>query len=294
MKMAVIIPTMRPEGLRRLLKSMTEAQIPPGLELVIIVVNNQSDLGFRQLIYDVCGQSGLGVEYVLEPNQGQALAMNAGLTVARRYRCEWFYFCDDDETIHRELWSRFLLVCDANPGIGAFFGSYLPQVEIEYPFFMKQSERNMISIMSPVPSEAELLTSAYSCWGGNMFVSAAAFDRVGWQFNSTPHQSQDTDFAFRMLAASYKLLFVPDLIIYHEVNLQRCTMSYLQKRSFRAGHTTRYFDGVYQPPYQGRKLFGVPIYHYRKMFIVPWGEGLYALTRLWLNASYVLGYMLGK
>lgn len=293
MKVIAIIPCMRPDGLKVLLNSFAAASVPETLKVVIIVVNNQSDAIERQRIKDISKQNGMTIKHVLAETPGQAHAMNEGLKNAIEYEYDWVYFCDDDQKVDSSLWYIFIKACKQHPDAAGFFGPYLPMHQIKYPFFLKNEELSMISIMANMPVRPIELQNPYACWGGNMFLSATAIQKVGAYFNATPYQSQDTDMAYRLLTAGYKLMFIPDLVIYHEVDIKRCTISYLQKRSYRTGTITRYFDHQYRTTQNGRHLFGVPLYLYRKAFAVDWSHSPYVLTRFWLNLCYLFGYFRG-
>jgi succinoglycan biosynthesis protein ExoM len=97
---SVVIPTLnRPGPLRRALTSAVAQQLPAGIGVEIIVVDNSVDANARQAVeqqIDSLRQThpSLTLRYLSEPNPGVANARNAGVKAAKG---DWIAFLDDDE-----------------------------------------------------------------------------------------------------------------------------------------------------------------------------------------------------
>ena len=103
MLLDVIIPTYnRHELLARTLDSLLAAQSPPGLEVQVTVVDNNSKDATRQTVESYMEKFAGRLRYVFEVRQGRSFALNAGIesTIG-----DLVGMIDDDEEIDHRWYS---------------------------------------------------------------------------------------------------------------------------------------------------------------------------------------------
>jgi succinoglycan biosynthesis protein ExoM len=107
-RVMVCIPTCRrPRMLQRTLSSIEGAVVPEGVELSILVVDNDAAASARPGVQDFHGR--LPVHYEVEVERGLSTVRNRLLDEARQRQATWVAFIDDDEVVTPEwllhLWS---------------------------------------------------------------------------------------------------------------------------------------------------------------------------------------------
>ena len=88
----------RPIMLADCLKSLAVQSIPHGLELAIVVVDNEPEPNRQNYVSEFAVKCQFPVYYVHQPRQGIACARNAVLDKATQLGAAWIAMLDDDET----------------------------------------------------------------------------------------------------------------------------------------------------------------------------------------------------
>jgi glycosyltransferase involved in cell wall biosynthesis len=106
MQLDVVIPTYNRESLlSKALGSLLNARIPPGLDVRIIVVDNNSTDNTKAVIMEAAERSNGRVSYLFEKQQGRSPALNAGVAAATG---DLVGFIDDDEEIDASWYETIL------------------------------------------------------------------------------------------------------------------------------------------------------------------------------------------
>jgi len=106
----------RPQGLRLLLESVRELEIPPGVEVEICIVDNDVLPSARDVIAAVAADFPLALHYAHETQPGIPNARNRALSDAGAYG--YAVFVDDDETVDPKwLVELYRVACETG---GAF------------------------------------------------------------------------------------------------------------------------------------------------------------------------------
>ena len=83
MQLDVVIPTYnRSQLLRKTLRSLLDARVPPGLDVRITVVDNNSKDDTREVVLAEQAKASLPLSYVFEKKQGRSPALNAGVAAS--------------------------------------------------------------------------------------------------------------------------------------------------------------------------------------------------------------------
>jgi len=160
----------RPQMLEACLDSLAAQIVPPGLQVEIIVIDNDGEPAARDLVRAFRDRAPFPVNYKHEPRRGIAVARNAVLIHAEGRGCfDWISFIDDDE-IAEPTWLANLMHEDYR-GVSVLEGRVERIFPEPLPFWACQRERRR--------HEGRLVDSAAT---GNVRFSAALI-KAGLRFN---------------------------------------------------------------------------------------------------------------
>jgi succinoglycan biosynthesis protein ExoM len=216
----------RPDGLRRLLRSLRALDIcTPSYD--VIVADNDASAAGRPVV-DQARREGMNVQYVVEPVRGIARARNRSIAPATG---EFVAFIDDDE--EADPWwlanlYREVNYAGADAGIGAVipaFGDGTPRWLIEGGFYDRQR-----------PPTGTVLR-AKETRTGNALVRRALLERLAGPFDERYNFSggEDGDMFSRLIGAGARVVAVDSAIVYEHVPYARTRLSWLLQRRFLAG-----------------------------------------------------------
>jgi glycosyltransferase involved in cell wall biosynthesis len=301
---SVVIGTRnRSASLRRLVASLRAGIDRTAFE--VIVVDNGSTDATRSVVAELAQSSGPSVRYAFEPRPGVAYARNRGASEAR---APILAFADDDQQAAPDWVSVIRRAFEAEAGLHFIAGRVLPPPGAVLPEWVTSRTRGAISIIdrgdAPVPVDAE----HWMCLpGGNMACRRDVFEAMGG-FRPFP-RSQDRELTVRLLQAGYIGRYVPEMLMYHDVDAARITPGYFRKWVATEGRMrARYrFDELFDAsgrllpaPHQGRRLFGVSTFVYRQLLIevARWARAAMRGRRVEafgheLRARYLSHYVVG-
>jgi len=269
----------RRDLLLRTLRFLDQAALPPGWRIEVRVVANACSDDTLQALEGFAGRrdGGLPVTWMEVPVAGKSHALNQALP---GISADLVAFVDDD---HRVAADYLVSVCNAAeryPEAGLFCGRILPDWDGSEPAWVHDTGRYRIYPL-PVPrfdqgDEPRLLTPEVAIpGGGNLFLRREWIARVGpfsTQLGPTGHDlggSEDLDWVLRAQRLGARLQYVPSMIQYHYVDLDRLSLGYLMRKSYTRTAST---VGLKVQPQSQR----IPAYLFRKL-----GEYLFfALTSL--------------
>jgi GT2 family glycosyltransferase len=80
-----------------------------------------------------------------------------------------------------------------------------------------------------------LLKSDENLITANLAVRSEVFGKISFLESLTYNDSEDAEFCRSLMEAGYKLLYVPDAKVYHNIDPRRLSIPYLIKRAFFSG-----------------------------------------------------------
>ena len=177
MHLDVVIPTYnRSSLLPKALGSLLNARIPPGLDVRIIAVDNNSADDTKAIITDFAQRSNGRVSYVFEKRQGRSPALNAGIAVSTG---DLVGFIDDDEEIDA-AWYETILKAFTEHDVDFIGGPYVPRFEGDVPEWLPKSHTAVVGIVDGgdkvVPFDASY---PGILMGGNAVFRRQTLERVG-------------------------------------------------------------------------------------------------------------------
>lgn len=216
----------RPEGLRRLLRSLQDLD-PATPSHEIIVVDNDAAASAEPIVREAQA-AGLPVQYFVEPVRGIARARNRTLAPATG---EFVAFIDDDEEAHPQwlvrMW-REVKRHDDDGGCGPViprFNDRTPRCLIEGRFF-ERPRFPTGTMLSPWQTR----TGNVLIRRQRLMALPGPFDE---RFNLTG--GEDTHLFNSLIAADCRIIAVDSAIVYEHLPPNRTTLRWLLQRRFLVG-----------------------------------------------------------
>lgn len=261
MKLDVVVPTYnRSNLLRKTISSLMMAKIPKGLEVTILVVDNNSKDDTEQVVREVQADREDKITYIKEINQGLSHARNAGIRAAKG---EIIGFIDDDEEIDTN-WYNVVAREFSDQNTQFIGGPYLGNWSAPSPSWLPPGYHAAIGVVPPKPRSPYAGTFQGNLMGGNAVIRRSVFDIVGLYSTKLGRSGkgllsdEDAEFFRRLRKSQIYGMYVPDLIIYHYIPKERLTKKYHRSWCYWRGVSQGLFDREIKEPV--RYVLGVPLY----------------------------------
>jgi glycosyltransferase involved in cell wall biosynthesis len=308
---SVVIPTYnRCELLPRALDGVL-SQDSGDVRYEVIVVDNNSSDGTKDVATARCGMGETSLRYLFEGQQGTAHARNTGIAAAR---APIVAFTDDDVRVDRRWVAEIKRAFDEHPEVDCVSGPILPAWPTQPPEWLTPDHWVGALALQEHGTEAFHLNAdrPLSLAGANLAFRRSIFDRLGAfapEFSKVGDQS-DTEMLIRLFQNGGQALYVPSILVTADVQAERLRKKYHRTWSFRTGRGQalmrflEIFDReghLTRPEPSGDTLYGVPAFAYRafvqdaKGWLVTSlrGRSSAALTHE-KRLRYLIGYVVGR
>ncbi len=232
MQLDLIIPTYnRCEQLPRVFESLRDATIPAGLEVRVLVVDNNSTDRTPLVVADETKLWGGRMRYALEPKQGKSYALN---TAIQQTSGELIGIFDDDQEIDPG-WFNAIIEAFKQPDLDFISGPVKPRWDyVAMPDWFPPNNRAVIGWVDGGEQVCEFGSDDYEgiMTGGNSVMRRRVIERVGLydtrlgRSNVNLLGGEDQDFYERMLTAGCRGQYRPDLVMHFQVAANRLTKKY--------------------------------------------------------------------
>lgn len=232
MRIAIcIITRRRPGPLARLLHSLESMQVPNGVEVRLVVVENDDHPGPRPT-------TSLPIAHDAEPRPGIPVARNRTLDLALGDpETDAVVFLDDDETVDAD-WLVRLLDGRQRFASSVVTGPALPRVPEGTPRWVEAS-----GVFTP----PRYPTGTRRPWAftHNALVDATVLRRGGFRFDeSMVHTGgSDKEFFRRLADAGHEIICIDDAIAREWYPADRLTHRWVFLRSYRLGTNAPHAEG---------------------------------------------------
>jgi len=277
MRLDLLVATFRrPELLADLLRSVFAAGRPPGMDVRIIVVNNDREPALPSL-HPLISSAPTPVLWLHEPRRGKSHALNLGLQASE---ADYIGLVDDDERV-AAAWFEVAHRALESGQLDFIGGPMLPLWPAPPPSWIPQSYRAVLGIVDNGPARAPYTNEFPGMLvGGNAIVRRSTLASLGgfspWLGPQEAHRlmsCEDEDLYGRLLTAGAKGEYLPELVVYHHVHRDRLRPSYYRRWCFWNG-ASKAVLGRLQPE-RVPTIGGVPRYMYGSAFRAA-GTGLKA------------------
>lgn len=266
MHLDIVVPTYnRVDRVRRTIRSILDASVPEDDSASVCVVDNNSSDGTAAILRDWSRKIPDRLTLIQERSQGSSFARNAGIRAARG---DLVGFVDDDEQVAPNWITCALSKFRDEPGLTFIGGPYLPNWEATPPAWLPQNYPAAIGMKLGPDKETPFgEPDAGILMGGNAVVRRGVFESVGLfdtRLGRTDRgllSAEDEDFFHRLMRAGLRGLFVPDLVIFHDVPAARLTKRYHRRWCFWRGVSLGLHMRQHQP--EGATLLAVPRWRFR-------------------------------
>ena len=240
---SVIIPTYnRAEMLGLTIESLI-AQTYPDERYEIIVVDNNSTDGTRQVVRDWHARSGPPLRYLFEGRQGVHYARNSAARVSRG---DMLYYTDDDMLADSRLLEEIVKPFNYDPKVASVTGSVLPKWEQPPPQWVLDYCLN--GYLSLLDRPEHLLISPYDCgvYSCHQAVRRDVFFQAGG-FNPENTAGEwigdgETGLNIKIKDLGFRFAYIRSSVTYHMIPTSRMTQGYLNKRLANQGNCDSYTD----------------------------------------------------
>ena len=224
----ICVCTFRRPGLTQTLESLRQQVIPPGVDVAILVVDNDDTPSARGRVMEFAETSPIPVRYVHCPAGNISIARNGALDHGR---ARYLAFIDDDE-VASERWLAALLDCARTEAADVVLGPVQSVYESDAPGWMQRLD---LHSTWPVWVKGQIRTG-YTC---NVLIDRASPALAGRRFDLALGQSggEDTVFFAAAFEDGGRIGYADSALIREDVPPQRATLGWLMRRRFRMGQT---------------------------------------------------------
>jgi glycosyltransferase involved in cell wall biosynthesis len=281
---SIIVPTYnRPRQLRSCLKAISRLDYPRNC-FEIIVVDDGNNVCMGPIVASF--KDRLDVTLVRQWHAGPAVARNTG---AIRAKGEFLAFTDDDcapasDWLHK-LAARFINASDQAVGgktINALRGnrySVASQIVVDYLCQWYNTD----------------LEQARFSASNNFAIPAKGFHAIGGFDTTFTHAAaEDREFCDRWLYHGYRLVYAPEVLVYH---LHSLTFGTFLKQHFKYGRGSFRFHQAERARHNLKRVRLQPLYFYEHLIKCPFlraaGQQAFMLSGLMLicQVSTAVGYL---
>lgn len=236
---AIICTHNRRDLLAKTVYSLQGQHFPKNL-YEIIVVDNASTDGTRDLVEEMRSSSKVRIRYIHEARLGVSHARNAGLEAAHG---ELTAYIDDDEEADPSWLQGIVDAFSAvEPEPGIVFGPVNPSWERKPPDWLSDEFRGYLSIVAFEPKPAFVTQLDWFPEGNSAFRThvlrsiggfATEFGRKGGRLLG----GECLRVQERLLAMGYELYYQPSMGVKHFIPAERMSVSWLSRRAYFQGIT---------------------------------------------------------
>ena len=278
MRLDVVIPTYnRSALLKKTFRSLLDARVPPGLEVQITVVDNNSKDDTRDTVLAQQAEASLPIHYVFEKRQGRSPALNAGVAATSGTHVG---FIDDDEEIDQSWYEQIFSVFTEYE-VDFIGGPCLPRFEKDLPDWLPREYNSVLGAADGGPKRVPFDRNYPGIlMGGNAIFTRTILEKIGPYSTSLGRSGkrllscEDEDMYERLLAAGARGMYVPELIVHAFVPAERLTKRYHRAWCFWQSVSSAELDRI--RPQSTPYVLGVPRYFYGRAL-----RGMFRLVSIW-------------
>jgi glycosyltransferase involved in cell wall biosynthesis len=260
---SVILPTYnRAASLKQTLESFARLSLPSDLKWELLVVDNNSTDGTREVIENFAKLGSFPVRYVWEQRQGRSAALNAGIAIAQG---DIIAFTDDDVILHPD-WLLSLKSTFDRFDCAAVAGRVVPLWKYPKPAWLEMEGQFAIVNfdLGDEIKEVRIPPLGANCAFRREIFAKYGLFRLDLGVRGSKHTitCDDTEFGNRLIEAGEKIVYAPGAVIYHPVDPERTTKKYFLSWYYYNGVSLTRTAGL---PAHGTFYFGVPRWLFREL-----------------------------
>ena len=225
----------RAESLRDTVQALVSQRVNAGIEIEVIVVDNNSNDSTRQVAGEFVSTK-WPVRYLFEPKQGKSFAQNTGIQAATG---DFVAFVDDD-VIPDPSWVQELYEAFVAYNADCAGGPVKPLWMATPPKWLEDPAKQfgMLALLDrgnqPLIAGEKNRLEGNFLFGSNLAVRRSIFSELGLfrtdlgPIGNAHFGGEDSEMVRRLLAAGKKMVYMPTASVRHKVPPKRMTLSYLR------------------------------------------------------------------
>lgn len=250
------------DSLAKTLEAFLHLQIPEGVEVQFLVVNNNCTDHTDQVIEKYTKK--LHLNRLFESKQGLSHARNCAVSAATG---EFILFTDHDAIVQPDWISSYVAAFRRWPGAVYFGGTITPLYETQPPAWV-QSNIHLLEgavLIRNLGPEERRLEPNEQVFGANIALKMSVFEDLKFDANFGPAGKDlvlgdETMFVEKLINNNHFGVWVPSAKVQHFVPQKRTSLRFVKRYFIAVGKTQIRISGMPQ----GKKLFGVPRTFYRQ------------------------------
>ena len=306
MQVSMIISTHnRANLLTDCLGSIGRMIVPEDCHLELIVVNNASTDETRSVVEEFSRDcKNLSVTMLFENRLGKTYALNKAIENAGG---EVLVFADDDHIISEGYLEAVCTAVKKNHGCSLFCGRIIPDWDGTEPEWIHDNSAYPIRPF-PIPHfdlgdvamEVKNESGMFVPGAGNLVIRKSVFQKSGLfseHLGPKGHNlsgGEDIEFVKRALKCRERLLYIPEIVQFHQIDQSKLKLSYLVKKAYFRSLAAYQFSETktnHQNHHIPKYLFGqVFIRLIKALFAVKKDARRY----YWVRLSATLGEIQGR
>jgi len=242
MKISAIICTYNRERYLKIALNALTKQTLSVKNFEVIIVNNNSTDNTKEVCKEFAlNNKNINVKYFEETSQGLSFARNKGI---KESACPIITFLDDDAYIDKDFLKLTVDAFVKNPDVVALGGKILLDYETKKPAWSNPFLNSLLGYFNLGDKENEFKGKHYSR-GSNMSFRKDIFDKTGvfdvrlGRKGGNLQGSEEKELFERFKKNKYRILYVPDAIVYHWVPEQRTTKDFIRRQALGTGQGER-------------------------------------------------------
>ena len=259
----------RVELLQRVLQSLNSASKPDNCKISIRVIANactdQTHLFLETYQELEKFNNKLVLTWHKEPIPGKSYALNMAIS---ELEGDLIALVDDDHRVSRKYFLALYHAYEKYAENTIFFGKILPDWNGDEPGWARDTGKYAIYPL-PVPhydkgfESFEYNNNVAIPGGGNLALKRDVFERVGFfntELGPQGHNlggGEDGDYVLRAIQGGEKLRYIPQMIQYHYVDLERFHLFYILLKSFQRSRSVISI--------RNENITKIPLYLWRKL-----------------------------
>jgi glycosyltransferase involved in cell wall biosynthesis len=223
---------MRSRMLLHCLESMALQIVPDGVDLHVVVVDNEAEPNNQDLVHGFAAQCPFAVHYVHESRQGISIARNGAIEKARELAADWIAFTDDDCWVN-PTWMIDLLHAARRYEADVVYG----RREFVLPF-------TFWAVAPVAPRRAEGARLRTAATHNVLFATRLITDdgtAGGLRFDEHLAHGEDTDLFYRAVLRRAKIVYSHRAVVFEIVPAERASLRHQTSRAYYAAASRSYF-----------------------------------------------------
>lgn len=255
----------RPTMLANTLESLVYLNLPDGIEVILIVVDNDIDRSGETIFKEYEKSLKMKACYYIEEKRGIAYARNNALCNADKYDADLMLFIDDDEIVNKD-WLNAHLTYYQQHQVDVISGPVYSSYPKGAPIWIRKG--GFFDPQRSLP-EHSLMTAAAT--GNVMFNFKKLYHQFGLRFDEQLKSREDNDFFMAAYIKGAIIHWTNTAIVHETVPLSKMNTTWLLQRVYKGGEAFTKREIKYQGKVKGRLIVisRVPYYCFRGLMILP-------------------------